>query len=135
MPWPVKVFFVLGVLLFAQSAWALIDGYRFLRFVRKRWSSPAAGYAPLAAVVIPCKGTDTDFDSNVDRFQNQDYPHYQIVWVVAAARDPVNQRLQSRLTTFLETSDGRPRTALVVAGIVDGRGEKVNNLLRGLDAR
>jgi cellulose synthase/poly-beta-1,6-N-acetylglucosamine synthase-like glycosyltransferase len=135
MPWPAKVFIVLGGLLFAQSAWALIDGYRFLSFVRKRRSRPASDYTPLAAVVIPCKGLDRDFDSNLERFQYQDYPDYQVVWVVATADDPIYQRLQARLKTFVEPAGDRaPRTSLVVAGIVDGRGEKVNNLLRGLDA-
>jgi ceramide glucosyltransferase len=135
MPWPVKFFFVLGCLLLGQSAWALLEGYRFLRFVRRRRGRPTSGYTPTVAVVIPCKGLERDLDSNLERFENQDFPDYQVVWVVAIASDPIYRRLQARLKTYLEPArSGRPRTSLVVAGIADGRGEKVNNLLRGLDA-
>jgi len=135
MALPVRFFFVLGGLLLAQSAWALLDGYRFLGFVRRRRSRPASAYTPLTAVVIPCKGLDRDLDANLERFQTQDFPSYQIVWVVATDTDPGYRQLQARLQTFLDPAAARsPRTTLLVAGIADERGEKVNNLLRGLDA-
>ncbi len=134
MLWPVKIFFFLGILLIVQSAWALVDGYRFLRFVRKRRSKPADGYTPMAGVVIPCKGVDADFETNLEQFLNQDYPSYQIVFVVAMADDPVYPRLQERLGKVPQDSAGRaPKASLVVAGISETRGEKVNNLLRGLE--
>jgi cellulose synthase/poly-beta-1,6-N-acetylglucosamine synthase-like glycosyltransferase len=86
-------------------------------------------------VVIPCKGVDQGFDSNLKSFLNQDYPVYQVVCVVATATEPVYQHLQERLRTIVDPPGRRmPRTSLVVAGIAEGRGEKVNNLLRGLDA-
>ena len=135
MLWPVKAFFALGGLLLLQSVWALMDGYRFLRFFRRSRSRPPASYAPLAAVIIPCKGLERDFETHLQRFQGQDYPDYQVVWVVAAASDPIYPRLQACLETWLKPPGvRRPRTSLVVAGIAEGRGEKVNNLLRGLEA-
>ena len=74
-------------MLLGQSAWAFVDGFRFLSFVRKRRNSPPGTYTPFAAVVIPCKGVDAGFDANLDRFLNQDYPDYQVVFVVATAED------------------------------------------------
>lgn len=134
MLWPVKAFLVLGALLFVQSAWSLVDGYRFLRFVRRRRSRPVGNYAPPAAVVIPCKGVDANIESNLDRFLTQDYPNYQVVFVVAAPSDPAYKRLQERLVTLPESGVVRaPETLLVVAGISDERGDKVNNLLHGLE--
>ena len=76
MWWPIKIFLVLGVLLLGQSAWAFVDGFRFLSLVRRRRNSPRGSYAPSAAVMIPCKGVDAAFDANLDRFLNQDYPSY-----------------------------------------------------------
>ena len=32
MLWAVKIFFLAGALLVLQSAWALVDGFRFLSF-------------------------------------------------------------------------------------------------------
>ena len=118
MLWPVKAFLVLGAVLLVQSAWSLVDGYRFLRFVRRRRSRPVGNYAPLAAVVIPCKGADVDFESNLDRFLTQDYPNYQVVFVVDAPSDPAYKRLQERVATLPESGVVRaPETLLVVAGI------------------
>jgi hypothetical protein len=88
MLWIVKIFFLAGALLVLQSAWALVDGIRFLRLIRRRRNTPRGSYAPPAAVVIPCKGVDAGFDANIDAFLNQDYPDYQVVFVVATPAGP-----------------------------------------------
>jgi ceramide glucosyltransferase len=135
MLWVVRIFFLAGALLVLQSAWAFVDGIRFLGFVRRRRNSPRGSYTPFAAVVIPCKGIYAGFDANLDRFLNQDYPDYQVVFAVATAGGLAYQSLRERL----EAPDAsgvirKPHTSLVVAGLSDRRGEKVNNLLRGIEA-
>ena len=46
MLWAVKIFLLSGVLLMGQSVWALVDGFRFLRFQSgKRRSNPGKPYA------------------------------------------------------------------------------------------
>ena len=86
-------------------------------------------------MVIPCKGVDAGFDANLDRFLNQDYPDYQVVFVVATAGDLAYQKLHERLEAPEASGANRkPLTSLVVAGVSEGRGEKVNNLLRGIEA-
>jgi cellulose synthase/poly-beta-1,6-N-acetylglucosamine synthase-like glycosyltransferase len=135
MLWAVEVFFLAGALLVLQSAWAFIDGIRFLSLVRRRRSSLQGSYTPSAAVVIPCKGVDAGFDANLDRYLNQDYPDYQVVFAVANAADLAYQYLHARLETAVTPGVIRnPRTALVVAGASDLRGEKVNNLVQGIEA-
>ncbi len=135
MLWAVRIFFLAGALLVLQSAWAFVDGIRFLNLVRRKRSSPRESFAPSAAVVIPCKGVDAGFEANLHRFLNQDYPDYQVVFVVATAGDLAYQNLRERLDVPVESGIIRkPRTSLVVAGVSDRRGEKVNNLLRGIEA-
>jgi cellulose synthase/poly-beta-1,6-N-acetylglucosamine synthase-like glycosyltransferase len=135
MLWAVKIFFLAGALLVLQSAWAFVDGIRFLSLVRRRRNSLRGRYTPSAAVVIPCKGVDAGFDANLDRFLNQDYPDYQVVLVVATTADLAYQNLRARLEAAVTSGVIRkPRTSLVVAGVSDGRGEKVNNLVRGIEA-
>ena len=135
MLWAVKIFFLAGGLLVLQSAWAFVDGFRFRNLVRRRRNSPRGRYTPFAAVVIPCKGVDAGFDANLDRFLNQDYPDYQIVFVVATTGDLAYQNLHERLEAPVPSCTTRKvRSTLVVAGISDARGEKVNNLLRGIEA-
>ena len=72
-------------------------GFAFCSLVRRRRNSPRGSYTPSAAVVIPCKGVDAGFDANLDRFLNQDYPDYQVVFVVATAEDLAYQNLHERL--------------------------------------
>jgi ceramide glucosyltransferase len=126
-----KIFLVLAALLTLQSVVALGDGYKFLNFVRRRLRTSPGDFTPLASVIIPCKGIDPGFDENLKAFLAQDYPDYQLVFTVASDQDPARAQLAERLRHL----PGKvPATALVVAGLAEGRGEKVNNLLRGLEA-
>ncbi len=131
---PFKIFLVLGVLLVAQSTWSLYDGIRFRKWVRRRRSTPIGTYAPSAVVLIPCKGLAAEFDSNLDCFLRQDYPDYQVIFTVASADGAAYLRLKERLEARDASKGiGSARTLLVVAGEPDAKGEKVNNLLRGIE--
>ena len=133
--WAVKMFLVAGALLLFQSVCAFLDGIRFLQLVRKSCESPQGSYTPAAAVVIPCKGVDAGFDANVDHFLHQEYPAYQVVFVVATSEDLAYQRLRDQLARPVAAGVIRNlQTSLVVAGVAGERGEKVNNLLRGVEA-
>lgn len=135
MPLVMKIFLGLGILLLLQSAWALVDGYRFLRYVRRSRQAPLGTFTPPAAVIIPCKGVDPDFELHLSRYLAQDYPQYQVIFAVASKSDPAYQLLCERLDSRRASgSSTGPSTKLVVAGRSESRGEKVNNLLRGLAA-
>ena len=135
MLWAVRIFHLVGALLVLQSAWAFVDGIRFLGLVRKRRNRPPGSFTPSTAVVIPCKGMDAGFGINLNRFLHQDYPDYQVVLVVATAREPAYQNLRECLEAIRTSGEiHKRRASLVVAGVADGRGEKVNNLLRGIEA-
>lgn len=131
----VQVFWILGALLLAQSLAALYAGFRFLRFVRAARRPLPNDFQPYAAVIIPCQGLDTGFDAVVTRFLSQDYLRYQVIFVVASDRDPAYAYLQKRLRAHVAPGAARsPETALVVAGYAEGRGDKVHNLLKGVEA-
>ncbi len=129
------IFPVLAVALMAQSAWSLIDGYRFLRYARSCRGKPPGDFAPPVALVIPCKGVDPGFNENLACYLDQDYPRYQVVFAVASENDPAFKALQTRLRAVgASDAHGGPPATLVVAGYSPSRGEKVNNLLGGLAA-
>ena len=135
MFWPLKPCLIAGALLVLQSAWAWIDGLRFLRLIRRRQSAPRVDDAPFATVVIPCKGLDAGFEAKVDGYLDQAYPSYQVVFVVATAEDSAYRRLEARLSKANASGSASScQNALVVAGLAEGRGEKVNNLLHGVKA-
>jgi ceramide glucosyltransferase len=127
----VEVFLILGILLLVQGLSSLLDGFRFRRFVRRSRREPPGSYRPFAAVIIPCKGVEPGFEANLAQFLTQDYPRYQVIFVVASDKDPAHAFLLSRLRS---APGSQPATALLVAGHSEARGEKVHNLLRGLEA-
>lgn len=119
-----------------QSIAALRDGYRFLRYVRSSRLQPPGEFSPPAAIIIPCKGVIPGFEQNLSRFLTQDYPAYQLIFVVATAQDSAYAALKALLEKEAKTAEPRrsppPKITLLVAGHSEVRGEKVNNLLRGL---
>ncbi|MGH9468932.1 MAG: glycosyltransferase [Terriglobia bacterium] len=130
-----KIFLTLAVLLTIQSALSLRGGFTFLRLVRRSRKTPPGGYHPPSAVIVPCKGDDEDLAENAARFFNQDYPSYQIIFVVASRDDPAHWRLANLLAERQRPPGaGTGKASLVVAGLSDTNGEKVNNLLAGLKA-
>ena len=154
----IGIFWVLGIGLLAQSVAVLVITFDFLRYMRLSRSRPLNNFTPPVALIIPCKGLEADFESNVSSFLCQDYPHYQVIFTVASVDDPAYQALRTRLEKvsnhkqnkevetigpqerspcYGDSKDGQNggvQTALVVAGYSELRGEKVHNLLQGLKA-
>jgi ceramide glucosyltransferase len=110
---------------------SLLDGYKFLGLVQRSQRASPGNYLPSAAVIIPCKGIDADLQANLTSFLDQDYPAYQVVFVLADEEDPAWQFISNHLACHAEAG---PKTSLLVAGYSNERGEKVNNLLRGVES-
>ncbi|MGH9805231.1 MAG: glycosyltransferase [Candidatus Acidiferrales bacterium] len=128
-------FFLVAALLVVQSLFVLRDGPRFLAFVRRRLREPPGTYAPLATLICPCKGLDSDLETNLRCLFAQDYPDpagggpgLEILLVVAREDDPARPICEKLI------AEGRRPARLVIAGLPSGRGEKVNNLLAGVAA-
>src|SRR3972149_1766308 len=108
------LFFLLAGLLAVQSLIALQDGPRFLAFVRRRLGQPLADYAPPATVTCPCKGWDADLEANLRALLAQDYPDYEVVFVLAAADDPARAVCEGLARA------GRVPARVVIAGAPAG---------------
>ena len=152
----ITIFWVMGIGLLAQSVALLFVTFNFLRYMRRSRSRPLNNFTPPVALIIPCKGLEVDFESNVSSYLCQDYPHYQVIFTVASADDPAYQALRTCLEKVSNNErnkgveavgplegppcsgdcqdgqNGGVQTALVVAGYSELRGEKVHNLLQGL---
>jgi ceramide glucosyltransferase len=131
---PEKIFFIFATLLFLQSVASLRDGFRFLRYFRASLRGEPGNYAPLASVIVPVKGIEPGLELNLSKYLEQDYPAYQLIFVVAEERDPAFALLKQLATKFQNFPSTRVKPALCVAGTSNLRGEKVNNLLAGLAA-
>ena len=135
MPSSFIIFLLFGALLALQSAIALRDGFRFLRYVRRSLSAPQSDFHPRAALVVPVKGVDASLEASVSRLLAQDYPGYTLIFAVAQESDSAHAYLADRLRAYQPDGRAGPGAMkLVVAGLSEERGEKVNNLLAALRA-
>ncbi|MBI3653080.1 MAG: glycosyltransferase [Acidobacteria bacterium] len=145
-------FYVLAALLLLQGLVSLLEGWRLLVFVRRSLASSLDTFTPQAAIIMPCKGTDVELAENLRAVFQQDYPNYEILVVVATTDDaalPIIEQVMAERGALWRTTGGRnltsenaslesptanPKARIIVAGISDERSEKVNNLMRAVEA-
>ncbi len=127
----------MGWLLFIATLGALAISFfpvllarRFVEGVRLALrDNPDCGYRPKVALIVPCKGLDPDFEANILAFVAQDHPDLQFVFVTATSDDPAHAKLASVIRQNPGVS-----ASLLVAGITPGRSQKINNLLKAVEA-
>lgn len=123
-------FSTLGFLLFIQSLLALIATIRFARYALRPNPPRQTRYQPKAAVIVPCRGLEHDFEENVRAILTQDYRDYEVVFVTDSETDPAYEALSRFLKQSRRPS---PSTWLVVAGEAKNQGQKVHNLCAAID--
>jgi cellulose synthase/poly-beta-1,6-N-acetylglucosamine synthase-like glycosyltransferase len=101
-------------------------GIAYLKFFGEELSKPPTDYAPYAAVIAPCKGVDEGMAENFAALLSQDYPEYEIVFVVDDPKDPAGRVIEEEW----EQSDKHVK--LVVAPKAIDAGQKVENLREGV---
>ena len=127
-------FAILASLLFIQSVASFSGGFRYLRGVRSSRAQPQGAFTPRATLIIPCKGVEPGFESNIRGYLDQHYPDYQLVLVVADSNDPAVAKLRELISARQAgKSGGGTEASVVIAGHSEIRGEKIHNLLRALE--
>lgn len=122
------VFYILVILQIALGLYSLWDGYAWLLMVRKRLGSHAGFYAPMAAVICPCKGTEIGLEENLTALTKFEYPNYDVYFVMATSLDPALKIIERVKAASLHP------VHIVIAGPPEECGEKVYNLRRAVEA-
>jgi ceramide glucosyltransferase len=97
--------------------------YALTRYRRKRIL-----YRPRTALIVPCKGLDSNFRQNITSFFNQDYENYLLWFVVADKADPAYAPL-CELKNRLSQSSKADDVQVLVAGFAQSCSQKNHNLL------
>jgi len=93
------------------------------RKTKKRVFSP---YFPFASVLVPCKDLGPGFLENIQGFLSQEYPRYELTFVVDSKEDPAYRVLQQQIQNTFPAR-------VVLTKPVAGCSGKVAALLTGLD--
>jgi ceramide glucosyltransferase len=113
------ILYVISAIAVIQGVVSLIQGIRSVRHIRTY--RPRSSWRPRVVVFCPCRGVDPGFRENVQSILNQDYSDFRAVFIVDSAADPAAKVL----TEFNAT--------VLVAGAAMSRGQKVHNLIHGVE--
>ena len=122
------IFYILVILQIALGLYSLWDGFEWFRMVRGRLASHAGFYAPVAAVICPCKGNEPGLEENLTALTRLDYPQYEIYFSLASSLDPA-----LKIVERVKAATERP-VHIVIAGPPEDCGEKVQNLRKAVEA-
>jgi ceramide glucosyltransferase len=122
------VFYILIVVQIALGLYSLWDGLEWFRMVRRGLRSHAGFYAPLAAVICPCKGIEPGLQENLAALARFDYPNYEIYFSFASERDPA-----VKIAGEVKVASLRP-VHIVFAGPPEGCSGKVQNLKKAVES-
>lgn len=126
---PVQVaFYILVIAQIALGLYSLWNGFEWFRMVRHRLASHAGFYAPVTAVICPCKGNERGLEDNLTALTRFDYPNYEIYFSLATSLDPALKVIER-----VKAASQRP-VHIVIAGPPEDCGEKVYNLRRSVES-
>lgn len=128
------VFLIFAAILVWFSFKSLIGGFRYLKFFRTQLAKPLPEWTPFATVICPCRGVDEGMEANFVAVLEQEYPQFEVVFVVDDEADPA-AALISKLIAARDTSVGTTggsgwvsRVSLIVAQHATSSAQKVENL-------
>jgi ceramide glucosyltransferase len=123
-----ELFYLFVLIQIAFGAYSLWDGIVWLQMVRRRLASHAGFYAPVAAVICPCKGNEPGLEENLTALTRFEYANYEIYFSLATSLDPALKIIER-----VKAASQRP-VHIVIAGPPEDCGEKVYNLRRTVEA-
>jgi ceramide glucosyltransferase len=121
-------FYILVVLQVLGGLYSLWEGIAWFQMVQTRLKSHAGFYAPVTAIICPCKGTELGLEDNLTALTKFEFPNYEIFFVLATSLDPALKVIER-----VKAASTRP-VHIVIAGPGEGVGEKVYNLRRAVEA-
>lgn len=141
------VYYVFAAILILLSYKSFAGGIRYLRFFRKELARPRSEYTPFVTVIAPCRGVDEGMEENLRSLFEQDFPEYEIIFVVDDEADPAvsviereiyrrDAETQNEVQTMSYSSSASPhlrgegsaRSKLIVAPKAQDCSQKVENL-------
>ena len=121
-------FYIAGVAILAQLffTYYALRSYRYVSAKSTKRKQPAR--QPRTILIVPCKGLDAHFDSNIRPFFRQDYENYRLLFVVESESDPAHEKLRL-LKHKLGPSSRALDVQILVAGPSQSSSQKIHNLL------
>jgi len=118
----------IAIIVIVSQVLYLLLAYRNYRYVLLKYYKPRLWQSSPVALIVPCKGLDTDFEQNIASLLAQEYENFSVFFVVAEESDPAYAAL-CRLKERLSGSCKAREVRILVAGRADSCSQKIHNLL------
>lgn len=115
-------FFALILVFFSYKSWR--GGLAYLNFFRRELARPRSNFTPFVTVIAPCRGLDEDLEKNLAALFEQNFPDYEIIFVVDSETDEAVKIIEE----VSRKGARNARSTLVISGRTDGESQKVHNL-------
>ena len=116
------VYYFLAALATWFGIQSLLNGFRYVAYVRRETRRPLPDFQPFASVIVPGRGLEPGLAENLRTLLAQDYPRYEVLFVFDRADDPAIKIVE-------ELSHGFSLIArTIIAGPAIDSGQKVHNL-------
>lgn len=117
----IYAFYFFAAFLVYLSYKSFRGGFDYLNYFKKELAKPESDFAPFVSIIAPCRGVDAGMKENLVKLFEQDYPEYEIVFVVDDERDEAVKIIE-------EISHRETNSKLIIAGKAANEGQKVHNL-------
>lgn len=124
------VYLFLSLLLILVSYKSFRGGVRYLRYFRSRLDESEQrtnDYTPFVSVIVPCRGKDENIEANLRSLFNQNFPSYEIIFVVDSVDDDAVAVIEK-----LRRENPQINSILIVAGKASGESQKIWNLRKAV---
>ena len=116
------VFYFFALILVFLGCKSLRGGIDYLNYFKSELAKPQSDFTPFCSIIAPCRGLDEDLKINLSALFRQNYPQFEILFVIDSAND-------ESVEIIKEISRRNTRnTKLIVAGKAENEGQKVHNL-------
>ncbi len=121
-------YFFASVLIFLGYK-SLRRGFDYLNFFKCELGKRKSDFTPIATVFIPCRGLDENLAENLAELTVQDYPEFELVFVVDDRKDDARLVIEKLIEKIVKNeSTSKLSAKLVIAGRAKHEGQKVHNL-------
>lgn len=118
------LFYLFAAALVFFSYKSLRGGLNYLIFFKQELSKPKSDFMPFCSIIAPCKGIDEDLEKNLLALFKQDFPAYEIVFVVESETDAA----VSIIKNLIDSQAAKPTAKIIIAGKAEAEAQKVHNL-------
>ena len=119
-------YYILAALLIYFSFRSFKGGIEYLNYFKHELAKPLPDYTPFVTLFVPCRGIDQGMLENFDALLSQDYPEYEVIFIVDEENDEAKGVIEA---AWREAQ--RP-VKFVVAPKATDSSQKVANLREGI---